>query len=80
VAEIASKALAVTALAILASVHNYFVLDAPLRPQDAAVLEQVNRGLHIAFVVVLTISSIMLVQRIFRYGSRIVSRRLPVAL
>lgn len=80
VAGIASNALAVAAFAILAVAHNYFVLDAPLRPQDAVVLEQVNRGLHIAFAVALTIASIILVQSIFRYGSRTPSKHLYVAL
>jgi hypothetical protein len=67
-------------LAMLASAHNYFVLDTPVRPQDTLVLEQVNHALHIAFVVARTVTSIVLVLRIFRYGSRFASRRLPVAL
>jgi len=78
--DLVSKTLGVVVLAILASAHNYFVLDMPLRPQDTLVLEQVNNALHMAFVVALTVVSIVLVLRIFRYGSRFVSGRLSVAL
>jgi hypothetical protein len=78
--NLVSKTLGVVVLAILASAHDYFVLDKPLRPQDTLVLEQVNHALHIAFVVALTVTSIVLVLKIFRYGSRFASRRLSVAL